>query len=110
MQRAETRLWQCYALRPRRYGSWSAEDRSMDPNEANESVAEKFTTVMNATPSALAVLCDFSLVSVVSGILLAIGLFVIRHSHEPARLYAVLAVAAVPFAASYGVQLTLRRS
>jgi hypothetical protein len=82
----------------------------MDPNEANESVAAKFTTVMNATPSALATLCDFSLASVVSGIALAIGLFVIRHSHEPARLYIVLAVAATPFAASYAVQLGLRRS
>jgi hypothetical protein len=82
----------------------------MDPTEANESVAEKFTAVMNATPSGLATLCDFSLASVVSGICLAVGLFFIRHSHDPARLYVVLVMAATPFAASYGVQLALRRS
>jgi hypothetical protein len=82
----------------------------MDPNEANESVAEKFTNVMNATPSPLSALCDLTVASVVSGVLLVIGLFVIRHSTEPSRLYTVLAVAAAPFVASYGLQLGLHRS
>jgi hypothetical protein len=82
----------------------------MDPNEANESVAQKFTHVMNATPSPLAVFTDFSVASVVAGVLLAIGLFTIRKSHDPPDLYIVLAVAAAPFAASYAVQLALRSS
>jgi hypothetical protein len=82
----------------------------MDPNEANESVAEKFTTVMNATPSSLAALCDFSLASVVAGLALAVGLFFIRHSTDPSRLYVVLAVAAAPFLATYAIQRTLRGS
>jgi hypothetical protein len=82
----------------------------MDPNEANESVAEKFTNVMNATPSSLSALCDLGIASVVSGLFLVIGLFVIRHSSEPSRLYAVLAVAASPFLGSYGLQIGLRRS
>jgi hypothetical protein len=82
----------------------------MDPQEANESVAEKFTSVMNATPSPLSPLCDLTVASVVSGLFLAIGLFVIRHSHDPSRLYVALAVAASPFAASYALQLGLRGS
>ena len=82
----------------------------MDPKEANESVAEKFTGVMNATPSSLSALCDLTIASVVSGLLLSVGLFAIRHSNDPSRLYAVFAVAASPFLASYGLQLALRRS
>lgn len=82
----------------------------MNPNEANESVAEKFTNVMNATPSSLAAFCDLSVASVLSGILLALGLFVIRHSSDPSRLYPVFAIAAAPFLASYALLLGLRRS
>jgi hypothetical protein len=82
----------------------------MDPNEANESVAEKFTNVMNATPSPLSALCDLTLASVGSGLLLVVGLFTIRHTGDPSRLYMVLLVAAAPFVASYGLQLALHRS
>src|SRR5258706_569954 len=82
----------------------------MDPNEANESVAEKFTNVMNATPSSLSGWCDLTVASVVSGLLLAVGLFIIRHTSDPSRLYTVLAVAASPFLGSYGLLLGLRRS
>lgn len=80
----------------------------MSPVEANESVAEKFTNVMNATTSSLSPLCDLSVASVVSGLVLAVGLFVIRHSGNASSLYAVLAVAACPFLASYVLLLTLR--
>lgn len=82
----------------------------MDPNEANESVAEKFTNVMNATPSSLSAWCDLTAASVVSGLVLAVGLFVIRHSSEPSHLYVALAVAAAPFLMSYGLLLSLRNS
>jgi hypothetical protein len=82
----------------------------MNPKEANESVAEKFTNVMNATPSSLSAFCDLAVASVLSGLLLAVGLFTIRHTSDPSRLYWVFAVAAAPFLASYGLLLALRRS
>jgi len=65
---------------------------------------------MNATPSPLSALCDVAVASVAAGLVLAIGLFAIRHSTDPSRLYVVLAVAACPFLGSYGLQLALRRS
>jgi len=72
----------------------------MDPKEASESVAEKFTRVMNATPSPLGVYGDLGAASVVSGVLIVIGLFAIRHSTSPSSLYLALAVAAFPLVAS----------
>jgi hypothetical protein len=82
----------------------------MDPNEANDSIAEKFTNVMNATPSPLSAFCDVAVASIAAGLVMAVGLFVIRHSGDPTRLYVVIAVAACPFLGSYGLQLGLRGS
>jgi hypothetical protein len=72
----------------------------MDPKEANESVAEKFTRVMKATPSPLGVYSDVGAASVISGALLVVGLFVIRRSTNPSSLYVALAVAALPLVVS----------
>ena len=80
----------------------------MTPSEASESVAEKFTRVMNATPSPLGPLSDFINASFVSAIIIAIGLFAIRRSSDPAALYAVLGAAAVPFALCAIVSFKLR--
>ena len=82
----------------------------MDPNEANDSIAKKFTNVMNATPSPLSAFCDVAVASIAAGLVLAVGLFIIRHGADPSRLYLVLAVAACPFLGSYGLQLALRGS
>jgi hypothetical protein len=81
----------------------------MTPSEASESVAEKFTRVMNATPSPLGPLSDFITVSIVSSFILGVGLFVIRHSSDPAALYAVLAATAVPFVVCAVVSFMLHR-
>jgi hypothetical protein len=72
----------------------------MTPKEASECVAEKFTRVMNATPSPLAPFCDPMAASVLSGAIVAAGFFAIRRSNDAALLYAVLAVAVVPLVAS----------
>jgi hypothetical protein len=82
----------------------------MDAKEASESVAEKFTRVMNATPSPLGVLCDLTAASAISGALLVIGLFSIRRSSEASSLYVALAVAAFPLAASALLSTTLAGS
>ena len=80
----------------------------MNPTEASESVAERFTRVMNATPSPLGVLSDFINASFVSGAVIAVGLFVIRRSSDPAALYAVLGAVALPFVVSAVVSFKLR--
>jgi hypothetical protein len=80
----------------------------MTPSEASESIAVKFTRVMNATPSPLGPLSDFISASFVSAVIIAIGLFVIRRSADPAALYAVLSAAAVPFAVCAVVSFKLR--
>jgi hypothetical protein len=72
----------------------------MDPKEANESVAERFTRVMKATPSPIGPWCDVMAASVLSGLLLAVGLFVIRRSTNASSLYVALAVAATPLTVS----------
>ena len=79
----------------------------MDPKEASESVAEKFTQVMKATPSPIGAFCDLTAASALSGFLLVVGLFAIRRSSAPGLLYTVLAVAAVPLAASALLSTTL---
>ena len=80
----------------------------MTPSEASESVAERFTRVMNATPSPLGPLSDFIDASLVSAVIFAIGLFVVRRSSDPAALNAVLGVVAVPFAVCAIVSFKLR--
>jgi hypothetical protein len=72
----------------------------MTPTEADECVAEKFTRVMNATPSAVGPFSDLMAASVLSAAIVAVGLFVIRHASDASALYTVLAVAAVPLAVS----------
>ena len=80
----------------------------MTPSEASESVAEKFTRVMNATPSPLGPFSDFIIASLVSSVIIGVGLFVIRHSSNPAALYAVLGAVAVPFVVCAVVSFKLR--
>ncbi|HMJ56069.1 MAG TPA: hypothetical protein VK540_28575 [Polyangiaceae bacterium] len=82
----------------------------MTPTEANDCVAEKFTRVMNATPSPLGPLCDLMAASILSGALVVGGLYGIRRSTDASALYAVLAVAAVPLVASLLLSATLRGS
>ena len=80
----------------------------MTPSEASETIAEKFTRVMNATPSPLGLLSDVINASLVSALIIAIGLFMIRRSSDPAALYAVLGASAVPFAVCVIVSIKLR--
>jgi len=80
----------------------------MTPSEASESVAERFTRVMNATPSPLGPVSDFISASFVSAVIFGIGLFVIRRSSDPASLYAVLGAVALPFVVSAIVSFKLR--
>ena len=82
----------------------------MDPKEASESVAEKFTRVMNATPSPLGAWTDLGAASILSGILLLAGLFAVRQSSSTGSLYLALAIAAIPITASLLLSATLRRS
>jgi len=70
------------------------------PAEASECVAEKFTRVMNATPSPLGPLSDLGAASVLSGLIVVLGFFGIRRSNDASLLYVVLGVAAVPLIAS----------
>jgi hypothetical protein len=63
---------------------------------------------MNATPSPLGPLSDFISASILSGAIIAIGLFVIRRSSDPAALYSVLGAVAVPFAVCAMVSFKLR--
>jgi hypothetical protein len=79
----------------------------MDPKEASESVAERFTRVMKATPSPIGPWCDLMAASVISGIILAVGLFVIRRSSDSGALYRTLAFAAAPLAVSALLSTTL---
>jgi len=52
------------------------------PAEASECVAEKFTRVMNATPSPLGPLSDLGAASVLSGLIVVLGFFGIRRSND----------------------------
>jgi hypothetical protein len=79
----------------------------MDPNEVSERIAEKFTRVMNATPSPRGAWCDLTAASVLSGLLLVVGFFVIRKSNDPRAVELVLFVAALPLSASFLLSLTL---
>jgi hypothetical protein len=79
----------------------------MDPGEANESVAVKFTRVMNATPSPMGVLSDLMAASILSALCLVLGLYGIRRSASASSLYVVLAVALVPSVASFFISAAL---
>src|SRR5258708_22225862 len=82
----------------------------MDAKEAGESVAEKFTRMMNATTSPLGAYSDVGAASVVSGALVVIGFFAIRRSTDPSSIYVALAVAAFPLVASVLVSTFLTGS
>ena len=80
----------------------------MTPSEASECVAEKFTRVMNATPSPLGPFSDLMAASVLSGALVMGGFFGIRRSTDASLLYVVLALAALPLVASALLSASLR--
>src|SRR3954454_9421506 len=82
----------------------------MDAKEASESVAERFPRVMQATPSPIGPWCDLGAASVLSALLLVVGLFAIRRSTDPSALYVALAIAAVPLATSALLSTTLGAS
>jgi hypothetical protein len=82
----------------------------MDPTQASESIAEKFTRVMNATPSPRGPLCDLTAASVLSGFLLVASLFAIRKSTDSSSLYIALGIAAFPLVSSALLSMTLRGS
>jgi hypothetical protein len=72
----------------------------MDRTEANERVAEKFTRMMNATPSRYGPLSDVASASIVSAAVVLIGLFALRHSTDSGARDVVLGVAVLPLVAS----------
>jgi hypothetical protein len=82
----------------------------MDAREADESVAEKFTRVMNATPSPLGAWSDFMLASVASAVVVVVGLFAVRRSSDPSEVYVIFAIASLPLLASAGLSMALRGS
>jgi hypothetical protein len=82
----------------------------MTPTEANECVAEKFTRVMNATPSPRGPFSDFMAAAILAGAIVAGGFFAIRRSSDAAALYAVFVAAAVPLVASLILSASLSGS
>src|SRR6185503_107210 len=82
----------------------------MDFKEADESVARKFTRVMNATPSRLGAFSDLMLASAVSALVVAVGLFAVRRSNDLGGVYVTLAVASLPLLASGALSMALRGS
>jgi hypothetical protein len=82
----------------------------MDPKEANESVAEKFTRVMNATPSPLGAFSDLMLASAVSALVVFVGFIAIRRSTDATPVYVTLGVACLPLFASGVLSTSLRGS
>jgi len=59
-------------------------------SEANDSVAERFTRVMNATRARSGLTATFSW-PWASGAVVTVGLFLIRHATSESALYAVIA-------------------
>lgn len=74
---------------------------------AAESVAARFTRVMNATTSPLGVLCDPPIVSIATAPLLILFLAALRLEASPALVQALGALVALPFAMAVVVSLAL---
>jgi hypothetical protein len=72
----------------------------MDRTEANEQVAEKFTRLMNATPSRYGLLSDVAAASILSAGVLLVGLFALRNATSSTGRNWVLALAVLPLLAS----------
>jgi hypothetical protein len=83
----------------------------MERSRADESVAVRFTRVMNATPSPWGVWSDVTFGAIVSGIILVIGLAVVGgRDRSSSLLAAALAFACVPPIVSIVVSVGLRGS
>jgi len=82
----------------------------MDRTEVSESIAERFTRVMNATPAPLGVLSDLGAATVLAGMVVTAGFFAVRRAEDTGALYAVLVLAAVPLVVSMGASFWLRDS
>jgi hypothetical protein len=80
----------------------------MTPNEASECVAEKFTRVMNATPSPLGPWSDLMPASVVSGLIIVVGFFAVRRSSGAP--FVVMALAALPLLVAGALTLVIGNS
>jgi hypothetical protein len=78
---------------------------------AEESLASRFTRVMNATPAAWGPLSDLTLSAAIAGVVLMAGLLLAGQVHDPIRLLPwILAVAAVPLVVAVVASLALRGS
>jgi hypothetical protein len=72
----------------------------IDRTLASEGIASKFTRVMKATPSRFGALADLPSASALSGVILVVALFALRHSAGVAARNVALVLAIVPLGAS----------
>ena len=83
----------------------------MEYAQADESVAVKFTRVMNATPSRWGLYSDLMLAAASAAMLVFAGFLVASRTPSPAAaLPVVLGIALLPFVVSSGISLALGRS
>jgi hypothetical protein len=83
----------------------------MDRASAEESVAVRFTRVMNATPSRWGVLSDVTFGAIASAVILVVGLLIAGRVDRAGSFFGVaLAVACVPALVSIVASLALRGS
>ncbi|MET0595907.1 MAG: hypothetical protein ABW133_24620 [Polyangiaceae bacterium] len=80
----------------------------MTPTEASECVAERFTRVMNATPSPIGPFSDVIAASVVSGVIIVVGFFGVRRGADAP--YLVMALAAMPIIVSLVLSAIVKNS
>lgn len=77
---------------------------------AEESVAQRFTRVMNATPAPWGVLGDLTFASVAAGVVIVAGLALSGHLERPSLLAPTFALAALPLLVATAASIALRGS
>jgi hypothetical protein len=82
----------------------------MNRHDAEESVAARFTRAMNASTSPLGKYSDLVIASALAGLVLVVGLYLVRRASGTGPVYAVLAAAALPIAISWAIAASLRRA
>lgn len=80
----------------------------MTPTEASECVAEKFTRVMNATPSPIGPWSDLMPASVLSGLIVVVGFFAVRRSSGVP--FVVIGLALVPLLVAGALVVAVSKS